>query len=158
MGAKLSHSRSGPGHIRAVDSPSDTTALLMSTVVPIIAMMAQKAGETHEACHSRRSRSRRYSPSLPTSSPQPSSPPPAIEDKLGIFLNAFGRAKGISSDTIDEMGNHLAVASDAISESTLTLERLQELTGLPEGHVFALRKFSCQWCGKIDTKRAKVKH
>ena len=44
---------------------------------------------------------------------------------------------------------------DVISEISLPFEHLQELTGLTEGQVYALRKFTQDWCGKVDTNRAK---
>ena len=121
-------------------------------------MMAQQATAVHN--HARR---RPLSPAstLRMSSPQPSSPAPAIEDELDIFLSSFGRAKGISAVAIAEIGDCLAEAHyspNALSEPTLTSEHLQKLTGLPEGQVYALRKFSRQWCGKVDIKRAKLKH
>lgn len=34
--------------------------------------------------------------------------------------------------------------------------RLCKLTNLSKGQVLALKKFFCQWCGKVDVKRAKV--
>ena len=156
MGTKVSRGRSGPG--LATNGSPDITTLLLSTVVPMISMMAHQATAAHN--HTRR---RPLSPasSLPMSSPQPSSPAPAIEDELDIFLSSFGRAKGISAVAIAEIGDRLAEAHyspDALSEPTLTSEHLQKLTGLPEGQVYALRKFSRQWCGKVDIKRAKLKH
>lgn len=124
----------------------------------MIIMMAQQAAET---CKISRECPRSPVSSLPTSSPQPSSPALAVKDELSIFLNSFGRAKGILANVIAEIGDRLADAHyspDSLSEPSLTSDRLQELTGLPEGQVYALRKFSRQWCGKIDVKRAKLKH
>jgi hypothetical protein len=107
---------------------------------------------------------RRCSPpsSLPPSSPpRDSSPPPAVQDELLNFLQAFGHVKDLSHDCIIEVAEWLQAAHytpDAISETSLPFECLQELTKLPEGQVYALRKFSHAWCGKIDAKRVKRKH
>ena len=122
----------------------------------MVTMMAQNITSTMQQPSLRR----RRSPSLPPSSPpRDSSPPPAIQDEL--FLQAFGGAKGLSDDCITEVGGRLKAAHytpDAISEISLPFERLQELTELPEGEVYALRKFSREWRGKIDAKRVRRKH
>ena len=149
---------SGPGHASSdgPSGPADATTLLLSTVVPMVTMMAQNVTSSMQ----RASRHNRSPPSSlpPSSPPWDSSPPPAIQEELDVFLQAFGRAKDISKDSICQMCDQLKArhyTPDAISEISLPFERLQELTGLPEGQVYALRKFVRDWCGKVDTKRAK---
>jgi len=149
----------GPGRsssikIPTANSTSDSTQTLLASVM---AMMAHSMTATMQksAVHTR------PPSSLPPSSPpRESSPPPALDDELRKFLDAFAKAKGLSEAVIDRVYKHLADASyspDAISEDSLSVSRLQELTGLPEGQVYALRKFSREWCGKIDAKRAKLR-
>lgn len=159
--AKVPRGRSGPGHSSS-DGPSatpDATNLLLSTVVPMVTMLAHNMTSAMQ-----KPSRRRHSPpsSLPPSSPpHPSSPPPAIEDELDLFLKAFGHSKGISDDHIEFVSDRLKAVQyspDAISESSLSVECLRELTGLAEGQLYALRKFSREWCGKIELKRAKLTH
>jgi hypothetical protein len=124
----------------------------------MVTMMAQNITSNMQGP----SRHRRTASSLPPSSPpRDSSPPPAVQDELTKFLQAFGIAKDLSNDCIAELGDQLQAVHytpDTISETSLPFERLQELTKLPEGQVYALRKFAREWCGKIDAKRAKRKH
>jgi len=125
--------RSGPGRTSSEVSTSDTTNLLLTTVVPMVTMMAHNITSTMQKS------SRHRTP--PSSPPRQSSPPPAIEDELQTFLNAFGRAKGISADVISDVHECLRDAHyspDAIAEQTLLITRLQELTNLPEGQVYSL--------------------
>jgi hypothetical protein len=112
------------------------------------------------ASSNRGSRSRRHhaSPSPPSSPVRQSSPPPAITDELDKFLAAFGKAKNISEETLVIAGDGLRTARympDVLFEDSVSISRLQELTGLAEGEVHALRKFSRDWSGKIAAKRAK---
>jgi hypothetical protein len=85
-----------------------------------------------------------------------SSPPPPIEDKLEIFLEAFRKAKGLTADIVTPAlykFHEVAYSPDAICEATP--RHLEEISGLMEGHVLAMKKFAHQWCGKIDAKRVK---
>lgn len=87
-----------------------------------------------------------------------SSPPPAIEDVLAACMNAFAAARVLSEDVLNRAVDGLdevCYTPDIMGE--VTVERLQSLTGLPEGHAIALRKFAREWCGKIDAKRARRK-
>ncbi|KAF8968731.1 hypothetical protein BDZ97DRAFT_1755029 [Flammula alnicola] len=143
--AKVPRGRSGPGHASS-DGPSgssDTANLLLSTIVPMVTMMAQNVTSNMQMS----SRRRRSPPSSlpPSTPPRGSSPPPAIADELDKFLHSFGLAKGLSIDMVSDVSEKLKAAHytpDAISEISLPIERLQELTGLPEGQVYSLRKFS----------------
>jgi hypothetical protein len=85
-----------------------------------------------------------------------SSPPPAIEDELIICMRSFGASRIISAATIADATAKLeevAFTPDIMGE--VTASRLQELTSFAEGHAIALRKFSRDWCGKVDAKRAR---
>jgi len=85
-----------------------------------------------------------------------SSPPPAIEDELAACMKAFAASRAISSKLLDKVVDGLdevCFTPDIMGE--VTAERLQSLTGFPEGHAIALRKFAREWCGKIDAKRAR---
>jgi hypothetical protein len=96
-------------------------------------------------------------PPAPTVSPERlSSPPPAVEDELTACLKAFGEKRALSLDTMDKALatlEEVAYTPDIMGE--ITAQRLQDLTGFAEGHAIALRKFSREWCGKIDAKRAR---
>ena len=84
-----------------------------------------------------------------------SSPPPAVEDELVVCLKAFASSQGLTAETIEKAGAGLeefAYTPDIMGE--VTVDHLQELTGFAEGHAIALRKFACEWCGKVDAKRA----
>jgi hypothetical protein len=85
-----------------------------------------------------------------------SSPPPAIEDELAVCMKAFAASRVISVDLLDKAVDGLdevCYTPDIMGD--VTAERLQSLTGFPEGHAIALRKFARDWCGKIDAKRAR---
>jgi len=85
-----------------------------------------------------------------------SSPPPAIEDELAACMKAFVASRMISRELLDKAVDGLdevCFTPDIMGE--VTAERLQSLTGFPEGHAIALRKFAREWCGKIDAKRAR---
>lgn len=164
--AKVPRGCSGPGSTSS-DGPSgapDVATLLLSIVVPMVTMMAQSVTSTmQKASHRQRSPPSSLPPSSPppSSSPPYSSSPPPVQDELDIFLEAFGCAKEISEECIDMMSVGLKAGyytPDAISEDSLPFERLKVLTGLPEGQVYALRKFARAWCGKVDAKRAKRSH
>lgn len=76
-------------------------------------------------------------------------------------MQAFGKSKGISEDAIQAACDGLKAVQyspDSISEVSVAVDRLQQLTGLPEGQVYSLRHFARVWCGKIDAKRAKLTH
>ena len=85
-----------------------------------------------------------------------SSPPPAVEDELAACLKAFGASRAIAGESLDKAVDGLdevCYTPDIMGE--VMAERLQALTGLPEGHAIALRKFAREWCGKINAKRAR---
>ncbi|KAJ7887771.1 hypothetical protein B0H13DRAFT_1888726 [Mycena leptocephala] len=97
-------------------------------------------------------------PSAPRSPVQASSPPPAIEDDLDVFMDAFRHAKNMPDTRIDNAKAQLrdvCYTPDILAESSLTLERLMELTGFAEGEVHGLKKFARQWTGKMEGKRAR---
>ncbi|KAF7980968.1 hypothetical protein HWV62_35762 [Athelia sp. TMB] len=86
-----------------------------------------------------------------------SSPPPSLEDELEKCLQAFSLARGVSEDALATALSNLRRADyspDAICEADIG--HLRELSHLSEGQVLALKKFCCQWCGKMDVKRAKA--
>jgi hypothetical protein len=98
-------------------------------------------------------------PSSSQHSPQrASSPPPAIEDELDVFMEAFRVAKRISADLISDATDRLReerYTPDILSEATVTFERLRHLTKFAEGEVHQFRKFARDWTGKIEGKRAR---
>jgi hypothetical protein len=84
------------------------------------------------------------------------SPPPTVETELDICILAFAAACNLSTVVIDSIWAHLSkydYSPDAICKASP--ERLKEITALSEGQVLALKKFTRQWCGRIEAKRAK---
>ncbi|KAJ6622608.1 hypothetical protein B0H10DRAFT_2214248 [Mycena sp. CBHHK59/15] len=138
-----------------LSSPSDTATLLLTSMVPVVAMMVQNmAGNIPRTAGP----APIAPPSAPASPVCASSPPPAIEDELDVFMNAFRCAKNLKDAIIDDTraGLHRAHYSpDVLSETSVTIECLQELTGLQEREVHQLKKFAGQWSGKMDGKRAR---
>ncbi|KAJ7715686.1 hypothetical protein B0H16DRAFT_1741745 [Mycena metata] len=143
--------RTGPHpamHLASTSS-SETANLLLTTMVPMVAMMAQNMTTKFSAA-----------PGVPRAvsrSPvRMSSPPPAID--LEVFMDAFGRAKKISAVRTDAAKTQLKESSytpDILSESSVTSERLGELTGFAEGEVHQLKKFARQWTSKVEGKRVR---
>jgi len=87
-----------------------------------------------------------------------SSPPPAIEDILAACVNTFAAARVLSEDVLNRAVDGLdKVCYTPDIKGEVTVEWLQSLTGLPEGHAIALHKFAREWCGKIDAKCARRK-
>ncbi|KAF8868520.1 hypothetical protein CPB84DRAFT_1857570 [Gymnopilus junonius] len=128
--AKVPRGRSGPvrSSSEGVLHPAttDPTALLLSTVVPMVTMMAQQTMSS--AMNSKRSHQHPSPPSsLPPSSPPPSSSPPAIEDELELCLESFGQSRGISEELIEKAFAALKAENYSpavISETTLAIGRL----------------------------------
>ncbi|KAJ7153339.1 hypothetical protein C8R46DRAFT_1197397 [Mycena filopes] len=140
--------RTGPFPAYQTPSSSSSTDLLVTTMVPVLAMMAQSMANNG-------------GPSAPPAQRSParaSSPPPAIEEELDVFMGAFRRAKNISNAAIDHATQQLRDARytpDILSEDSVTVNRLTELTNLAEGEVHQLRRFARQWTSRVEGKRAR---
>ncbi|KAI0684932.1 hypothetical protein BC835DRAFT_1387051 [Cytidiella melzeri] len=137
-------------------SMTDTNSLLLGLATPLITMAMQQMSSWHPNSPSHCSAAVTHPRSPVTLSCDPrSSPPPPVDDKLRLCLKAFGRAKHLIPDVV---ARALAGLDDAAySPDTIdnpTVERLQELTGLPEGQAYQLRRFAAAWSGKIEAKRA----
>jgi len=147
------HGHLGPNPC-APDNTSELTAtLLLSMMIPVMMMMAQNMATSMSKS------SRHLTP--PSSPICQYSPPPPIEDELTVFLDAFSHAKNISSSVLSTAQEQLCDAHytpDVIHEASVSVHCLQELTGLAEGEVYSLKKFSWEWCGKVKAKRAKRRH
>ncbi|KAI0313041.1 hypothetical protein OF83DRAFT_1176045 [Amylostereum chailletii] len=145
-----------PESVPDKSSAVDPSMLMMGMIAPLATMAMQ-----HMVSWDQKTTGSRASTSREVLSPPPareaiSSPPLAIEDELTCCLEAFGHAKGISPDVIaaaiaglDDTG----YTPDSIPD--LSVERIQELTKLPEGHAHALKKFAAAWSGKVEAKRAR---
>ncbi|KAJ6574549.1 hypothetical protein B0H19DRAFT_1371553 [Mycena capillaripes] len=131
-------------------SSNDTANLLLATLGPVMAMMAQNMGV-----------STRTPANLPVAARSPeraSSPPPDVDNELEVFMELFRVAKKIPSSVIVDAIARLRpgqYSPDVLCEPSVTTERLGELTGLAEGQVHQLKKFARQWSGKIEGKRAR---
>ncbi|TFK62726.1 hypothetical protein BDN72DRAFT_902990 [Pluteus cervinus] len=138
-------------------SGGDLFAMLTEQAGPVIKSLATAAVNSLISSAASSSRPTADQPfSSRSTDDRLSSPPPAIEDELKACLLAFGKARRISQEVTDAARAGLdaeCYTPDIIGDAAV--ERLQTLTKLPEGHAIALRKFARDWCGKIDTKRAR---
>lgn len=125
----------------------------MSDGSALLRVLTALLGQTHRSPSS----SSLAVAAVPTpNEPRISSPPPAVDDKLDVCLAAFQKAKNLSPELLAGALVGLRKAEylpDAICEASPS--RLEEITGLVEGRVLALKKFVRQWCGNVDAKRAK---
>ena len=153
------------GHIgngRSNDVTNDTTQLLMA-FLPLVTALTQRQGDTHDPpITPTRKRTRDNSLTLSShvnsqSYVTPSSPAPAIEDELQLFLNAFGNAKSVSIELIDvafDGLNSKGYTPDALE--VISVDHLAGLTSFSEERAAALMKFAQEWSSKMDQKRARV--
>ncbi|KAJ7330944.1 hypothetical protein DFH08DRAFT_815028 [Mycena albidolilacea] len=115
--------RSGPypsqSSAGSSSAAADTTNLILTTMVPVMAMMARNMASNVSTSVAV------APPPVPRSPVQASSPPPAIEDDLDVFMDAFRRAKNIPTALIDVAKGHLHGACftpDILSEPSVTVE------------------------------------
>ncbi|KAI0691893.1 hypothetical protein BC835DRAFT_1359293 [Cytidiella melzeri] len=159
----------GPAGPNPATTPStfmtDTNSLLLGLATPLITMAMQQMSSWHPNSPSRRSAAVTHprSPVTPSCDPR-SSPLPPVDDELCLCLEAFGRAKHLVPNVV---AHTLAGLDDAAYSPDLcmfcntdtidnpTVERLQELTGLPEGQAYQLQRFAAAWLGKIEAKHAR---
>ena len=89
-----------------------------------------------------------------------SSLPPNIEDELKSCLVAFGHSKALTDTIIDAAitkFSTLGFTLDLLADNNfISSKHIQEVLGLPEGTVVALRKFARNWCGQLEVKRART--
>ncbi|KAF9786514.1 hypothetical protein BJ322DRAFT_1020528 [Thelephora terrestris] len=91
------------------------------------------------------------SPSPPPS--RPSSPLPGVEHELESCMLAFGKSKALADDIISSAIDKLSTLGytpDVLADNNITNEQVGQVSGLPEGTVSALRKFSCGWCAELE--------
>jgi len=166
-----SRGRTGPRSALADSPPRSEAAQLLTAVLPLLTSMATNMRTplsntainipiTPRNCK----RGRSVSFSSPLSSLHnnktpliPSSPAPPVEDELRLCLEAFGRAKSLSSDIVDAAFQGLSdkgYAPDSIG--VIRVERIAELTQFREGQAASFMKFAREWSNKVEHKRAKV--
>ena len=143
----------GPNPVSAPSSsPSthDPSTLLLASVASMVSQNMQPRN-SHKCHH--------YSPTPPSSPVCPSSPPQP--DELENFLDAFGKRHRIKDDALETAKTALQNAHfmpDILTEDTVTIDRLKELTSLGEGEVHALKKFARKWSSsssKLSSKWVK---
>jgi hypothetical protein len=146
--------RAGQNSISAPSSsPSahDSSALLLASIASMVSQNMQPKN-SHKRHY--------YSPTSSSSPVHPSSPPQPNE--LGNFLEAFGKRHRINDDMLEMAKTALQTACfmpDIITEDTVTIGRLKELTGFGEGEVHALKKFARKWSvTKSSSKQVKYHH
>ncbi|KAI0690535.1 hypothetical protein BC835DRAFT_1364246 [Cytidiella melzeri] len=137
-------------------SMTDMNSLLLGLATPLITMAMQQMSSWHpnSPSHCPAAVTHPRSPVTPSRDPH-SSPLPPVDDELRLCLEAFGCAKHLVPDVVARALaglNDAAYSSDTIDNPTV--EHLQELTGLPEGQAYQLRRFAAAWSGKIEAKRA----
>jgi hypothetical protein len=84
---------------------------------------------------------------------------PAVEDELKSCVLAFGRSKALAENSTNsaiESLSALGYTPDVLADNDISNERVQQVSGLPEGTVSALRKFSREWCTQLEAKRARM--
>jgi len=89
----------------------------------------------------------------------PSSPPPDVEHELVACMTSFGRSKVLADTAINaaiEKLSALGYTPDVLAGTDTNNKRIEEVSGLPEGTVCALRGFARKWCGKVTAKRARM--
>ena len=101
------------------------------------------------------------SPSLsPSPSPsRPSSPVPGIEHELESCMLAFGKSKALTDDIINSAIDNLSALGytpDVLADDDISNERVGQVSGLLEGTVSSLRKFSRRWCARLELKKARA--
>ena len=103
---------------------------------------------------------RHQSVSVSPSHHNESSPPPNIEDELKSCLVAFGHSKALTDTIIDAAitkFSTLGFTPDVLADNdSISSKHIQEVSGLPEGTIAALRKFARNWCGQLEVKRART--
>ena len=137
-------------------TPLIAVALARYLDVPAPGPIASAASPPSPSQHpgSKRHRTNSISPSR-----RESSPPPNVEDELESCLVAFGHSKALAdvviNTAITQFSSH-GYTPDILADSDISNERIQEVSGLPEGTVAGLRKFARNWCGQLEVKRARI--
>lgn len=86
---------------------------------------------------------------------RPNSPLPEAGDWLHLCLNSFGEERGLPESTIAAAITGLAEKSytpHELGDAQLDIDRVSELTKLPEGVVVGLQKFAGEWVRRQTTK------
>jgi hypothetical protein len=90
---------------------------------------------------------------------RPPSPLPEAQDWLRLCLNSFGEERGLPKDTISTAITALAEKSytpHELGDARLDIDRVSELTRLPEGTVVGLRNFAGEWVRRQTAKRSRL--
>lgn len=141
------HGRYGPNSNNVAPDP------MMASIVPLFLALLQNVTGTGSTL----AQMAQLSTPPAIESDIRSSPPPAVDSELSACLDAFHKAKGLLEEDINDALEALQkefYTSDLLGSPDVTIVRLIQLTHFAEGHVIALKKFSCEWCGKVDAKHA----
>lgn len=90
---------------------------------------------------------------------RPNSPLPEACDWLHLCLDSFGEERGLPKSTIATAITALAEKSYSpheLGDAQLDINRISELTGLPEGVVVGLRNFAGEWVRRQTAKRSRL--
>lgn len=119
---------------------------------------------SHSPKRARHSRQRQRSVSLRAVSlsplpSRPSSPLPGVEHELESCILAFGKSKALADNIVGSAIENLSALGytpDVLADDDISNERVGQVSGLPEGTVSALRKFSRKWCTQLEAKKAQM--
>lgn len=89
-----------------------------------------------------------------------SSPPAPDDDELFIALAAFGKKRKLAGDQIThayQQFRAVGYAPDSFDGTTVTLDRVQQLSGFNEGTASALMIYCKKWSDRMEAKRERRK-
>ena len=72
---------------------------------------------------------------------------------------AFGKSKALTDDIINSAIDNLSALGytpDVLADDDISNERVGQVSGLLEGTVSSLRKFSRRWCARLELKKARA--
>jgi len=90
---------------------------------------------------------------------RPASPLPDARDWLRICVRSFGEERGLSEDVVTATIAVLdtkGYTPNELGDDRLDIDRICELTNLPEGVIVGLRKFTSEWVKRQSAKRARL--
>ena len=72
---------------------------------------------------------------------------------------AFGKSRALADGVVNSATENLSALGytpDVLADNDINNERVEQVSGLPEGTVSALRKFSRGWCVQLEAKKARM--
>ena len=72
---------------------------------------------------------------------------------------AFGKSRALADGVVNSATENLSVLGytpDVLADNDINNEQVEQVSGLPEGTVSALCKFSRGWCVQLEAKKARM--